>query len=71
MHRTTPLNVLNNVRPLLLLSRSLRQNKLLNLILYADKNFDNNYNQCIMGTKTLIAMAIKVYSPQPSNLSDT
>ena len=49
---------------------SLKQNDLLNLILYGDKNFDSDINQSMMGTKTLIAIAIKVYSLQPSNLSD-
>ena len=49
----------------------LKQNDLLNVILYGDKNFDSNNNQSLMGTKTLVAIAIKVYSPQPSNLSDT
>ena len=49
----------------------LKQNDLLNVILYGGKNFDSNNNQSLMGTKTLIAIAIKVYSPQPSNLSDT
>ena len=50
---------------------SLKQNDLLNVILYGDKNFDSNNNQSMMGTKTLIGTAIKVYSPQSSNLSDT
>ena len=68
MPRTTPMNVLSNVSNTILLSKSLKQNELLNVILHGDKNFDNNNNQSIMGTKTFIA--IKVYSPQPSNLSD-
>ena len=50
---------------------SLKQNDLLNVILYGDKNVDSNNNQSMMGIKTLIAIAIKVYSSQPSNLSDT
>ena len=48
---------------------SLKQNDLLNLIPVWDKNFDSKNNQCMMGTKTLKAVAIKVYSSQPSNLS--
>ena len=48
---------------------SLKQNDLLNIILYGEKNFDSNDNQSMMGTKTLIGTSIKVYSPQPSNLS--
>ena len=43
---------------------SLRQNYLLNAILYGDWNFDSDNNESI------IAIAIRVYSPQPSNLSD-
>ena len=50
---------------------SLKQNDLLNVILYGDKNFDSKNNQSMMETKTLIGIRIKVYSPQPSNLSDT
>ena len=50
---------------------SLKQNDLLNGILYGNKNFDSNNNQSMMGTKALIGIAIKVYSSQPSNLSDT
>ena len=65
---TTLLNELNNVGKTV---TSLKQNDFLNLILYGDKNFDSNNNQNIMETKTLIAIAIKVYSPQPSKLSDT
>ena len=57
-------NVSNNIT-------SLKQNDLLNVILYWDKNFDSNNNQSMMGTKTFIGIAINVYSPQPSNLSDT
>ena len=57
-------NVGNTITPL-------KQNDLLNVILYGDKNFDSNNNQSMMGTKTLIGTAIKVYSPHPSNLSDT
>ena len=57
-------NVSNNIT-------SLKQNDLLNVILYWDKNFDSNNNQSMMGTKTFIGIAIKVYSPQSSNLSDT
>ena len=49
---------------------SLKQNDLLNVILYGEKNFDSNNNQSMMRTKTLKGIAIKVYSPQPSNLSD-
>ena len=50
---------------------SLKQEDLLNVILYGDKMFDSSNNQSMIGTKTLIEIAIKVYSPQPSNLSDT
>ena len=50
---------------------SLKQNDLLNVILYGAKKFDSNNNQSIIGTKTLIGIIIKVYLPQPSNLSDT
>ena len=50
---------------------SLKQNDILNVILYGDKNFDSNNNQSMMGTKTFVAIAMKVYSPQPPNLSDT
>ena len=50
---------------------SLKQNDLLNVILYEDKHFDSNNSQSMIGTKTLIVIAIKLYSPQPSNLSDT
>ena len=61
MHRTTPMNVLSNV-----------SNTITSIvILHGDKNFDKNNNQSVMGTKTLIAIAIKIYSLQPSNLSDT
>ena len=49
---------------------SLKQNDLLNVILYGDKNVDSTSNQSMIGTKTLIGIPIKVYSPQPSNLSD-
>ena len=47
------------------------QKDLLNVILYWDKNFYSNSNQSMMGTKTLIAAEIQVYSPRPSNLSET
>ena len=50
---------------------SLKQNDLLNVILHGDKNFDSKNSQSMIGTKTLIGIAIKVYSLQPSNLSDT
>ena len=50
---------------------SLKQNDLLNVILYGRKNFDSNNNQSMKRTKTLIAIAIKVYSPQPSNSGKT
>ena len=50
---------------------SLKQNDFLNVILYEDKNFDSNNNQSVTGIKTLIGIAIKVYSLQPSDLSDT
>ena len=49
---------------------SLKQNDLLNVILYGQKNFDSNNSQSMIGAKTLIGIAIKVCSPQPSNLSD-
>ena len=53
---------------------SLKENDLLNVILYEDKNFDSLIatviKESMIGTKTLIAIAIKVYSPQLSNLSD-
>ena len=32
---------------------SLKQNDLLNVILYGDKSFDSNNNQSMMGTKAL------------------
>ena len=48
---------------------SLKQNDLLNEILYGYKNFNSNNNQSMMGTKTLAGISIKVYSPQPLNLS--
>ena len=65
---TTLMNELSNIGNTF---TSLKQNSLLNIILYENKNFDSNSNQSMMGTKTLIAIAIKVYSLQPSNLSDT
>ena len=45
---------------------SLKQNDLLNVILYGDKQS----NHSMMRTKTLIGIAVKVYSAQTSNLSD-
>ena len=68
IHRTTLVNELSNVSST---TTSLKQNDLPNVILYEDKNFDSHNNQSIMGTKTLTAIAINVYSPQPSILSDT
>ena len=35
---------------------SLKQNYLLNVILYGDKTFDSNKNQSMMGTKCLIGI---------------
>ena len=53
---------------------SLKENDLLNVILYEDKNFDSliatAIKESMIGTKTLIAIAIRVYTPQLSNLSD-
>ena len=49
---------------------SLKQYDLLNVIRYRDKNFESNKNQSMMGTQTLIGIAIKVYSAQLPNLSD-
>ena len=68
INRTTLMDELSNVGNTI---TSLKQNDLLNGILYGDKNFDSNNNQSMMGTKALIGIAIKVYSSQPSNLSDT
>ena len=65
---TTLMNELSNIGNTI---TSLKQNSLLNIILYENKNFDSNSNQSMMGTKTLIAIAIKVYSLQPLNLSNT
>ena len=65
IYRTTLMDELSNVGNTI---TSLKQNDLLNVILYGDKNFDSNNNQSMMGTKTLIGIAIKVYSRQPSNL---
>ena len=45
---------------------SLKQNDVLNVILYGDKQS----NHSMMRTKTLIGIAVKVYSAQTSNLSD-
>ena len=50
---------------------SLKEKDLVNVILYGDKNFDSSNSQSMMGTKALLGIAIKAYSPQPSNLSDT
>ena len=53
---------------------SQKENELLNVILYEDKNFDSliatAIKESMIGTKTLIAIAIRVYTPQLSNLSD-
>ena len=49
---------------------SLKQNDLLIVILCGDKNVDSTSNQSMIGSKTLIGIAVKVYSPQSSNLSD-
>ena len=68
IYRTTLMDELSNVGNTV---TSLKQNDLLNVILYAEKNFDSNNNQSMIETRTLIGIAIKVYSPQPSNLSDT
>ena len=68
IYRTTLTNELSNVGNTI---TSLKQNDILHVILYGDKNFDNDNNQNMMGTKTLKAIEIKVYLPQPSNLSDT
>ena len=66
IYRTTLMDELSNVGNTI---TSLKQNDLLNVILYGQKNFDSNNSQSMIGTKTLIGIAIKVYSPQPSNLS--
>ena len=50
---------------------SLKQKDLVKVILCGDKFSDGNNSQNMMGTKTLIATEIKVYSPQTSNLLDT
>ena len=68
IYRTTLMDEWSNVSNTI---TSLKQNNHLNVILYWDKKFNSNKNQSMMGTKTVIGIAIKVYSPQPSNLSDT
>ena len=68
IYRTTLMDELSNVVNTI---TSLKQNDLLNVMLYGEKNFDSNNSQSMIGTKTLIGIAIKVYSPQPSNLSHT
>ena len=68
IYRTTFMDELSNAGNTI---TSLKQNDLLDVILYGDKNFDSKNSQSMIGTKTLIGIAIKVYSLQPSNLSDT
>ena len=68
IYHTTLMDELSNVGNTI---TSLKQNDFLNVILYEDKNFDSNNNQSVTGIKTLIGIAIKVYSLQPSDLSDT
>ena len=66
IYPTTLMNELNNVGNTI---TSLKQNDLLNVILCGEKNFHSNNNQSMMGTKALIGISIKVYSPEPSTLS--
>ena len=65
------MTVLSNVSSTITSLKVSEENELLHVIMCGGKSFDDNTNRDIMGAKFLIATAItKVYSPQPSNLSD-
>ena len=67
-----PMNVLSNVSNTITSLKLSEENELLHVIMYGGKSFDSNTNRDTMGAKSLIATAVtKVYSPQPSNISDT